>query len=157
MQTIAPLINNQTVTWVCYPKKSSGIVSDITVMGNWDVLTKYNLEGVAAVSINAIWTAIRIRPIGLAKKSNTANAEIKQNNYSAYIDVVNKKVHLPADVEQALKAQPAAFELYSRLAYSHQKEYVLWILTAKQDKTRTHRLSKMVTLLLDKKKNPTDK
>ena len=126
-------------------------------MGSWDELTKYNLEVVAAASVNEVWTAIRMRTIGLAKKSNTGNAEIKQNDYSAYIDVDNRKVYLPADVEAALKTIPQAFNLYDKLAYSHKKEYVLWILTAKQEKTRTDRLAKMVEKLLAGKKNPADK
>jgi uncharacterized protein YdeI (YjbR/CyaY-like superfamily) len=33
----------------------------------------------------------------------------------------------------------------------------LWILTAKQEKTRQDRLAKMVTMLIGKKKNPADK
>lgn len=127
------------------------------MMGSWDVLAKYNLEVVAAASINDIWTAIRMRTIGLAKKSNTSNADIKQNDYSAYVDVDNKKVHLPPDAEAALKAVPEAFALYDKLAYSHKKEYVLWIVTAKQEKTRADRLVEMVEKLLNAKKNSGDK
>ncbi|MEO6524291.1 MAG: YdeI/OmpD-associated family protein [Mucilaginibacter sp.] len=157
LSVIGPLIKPDTVAWICYPKKSSGITSDLTMMGSWDELTKYNLEVVAAASVNEVWTAVRIRTIGLAKKSNTGNAEIKQNDYSAYIDVDNRKVYLPTDVEAALKAVPQAFNLYDKLAYSHKKEYILWILSAKQEKTRTDRLAKMVEKLLSGKKNPGDK
>lgn len=154
---IGPMVKPDTIAWICYPKKSSGIVSDLTMMGDWDILAKYKLEGVAAASINDIWTAIRVRTTGLAKRSTTANAAIKQNDYSAYIDVDNKKVHLPPDVEQALKAVPGTLEYYNSLAYSHRKEYVLWIVTAKQEKTRADRMVKMVAMLLNKKKNPTEK
>jgi uncharacterized protein YdeI (YjbR/CyaY-like superfamily) len=34
---------------------------------------------------------------------------------------------------------------------------VLWILTAKQEKTRNERLLKMMDMLANKKKNPADK
>jgi hypothetical protein len=154
---IGLLIKTDTVAWVCYPKKSSGMATDLAMMGSWDELVKYKLEVVAAASVNNIWTAVRMRPIGLAKRSNTSNADIKQNDYSAYIDIDNKKVHLPSDVETALKATPEAFALYDKLAYSHKKEYVLWIVTAKQEKTRADRLIKMVHMLLNGKKNPGDK
>jgi len=157
LTVIGPLVKADTIAWVCYPKKSSGIKSDLAMMGDWTALTPYKLEGVAAASINDTWTAIRIRPVGQAKKSNTANAEIKQNDYSAYIDVDNKKVYLPEDAEAALKATPEAFALYDKLAYSHKKEYVLWIITAKQEKTRADRLAKMVEMLLGGKRNPSDK
>lgn len=154
---IGPLLKPDTIFWICYPKKSSGIASDLMMMGNWDILTTYNIEVVAAASVDDTWTAVRARTIGLAKKSNVANAEIRQNDYSAYIDVDNKKVTLPPDVEAALQATPQAFDLYNSLAYSHKKEYVLWIITAKQEKTRADRLVKMVEKLLAKKKNPTEK
>lgn len=157
MGLIGPLVKPDTIAWVCYPKKSSGIKSDLAMTGDWNVMTQYKLEVVAAASINEIWTAIRMRPIGLAKKSNTTNAEIKQNDYSAYIDVDNKKVHLPDDVEEALKTIPEVFSYYNSLSYSHKKEYILWIVTSKQEKTRHNRLVKMVEMLLNKKKNPNDK
>jgi uncharacterized protein YdeI (YjbR/CyaY-like superfamily) len=44
-----------------------------------------------------------------------------------------------------------------QLAWSHKKEYVLWILTVKQEKTIISRIQKMIELLIDKKKNPCDK
>lgn len=157
LSVTGPLIKPATVAWVCYPKKSSGIKSDLTMTGNWDMLTKHGLEVVAAASVNDTWTAVRMRPIGMAKRSDTANADIKQNDYSAYIDVDNKKVHLPEDLEAALKAEPEAYEYYNTLAYSHRKEYVLWIVTARQQKTRESRLVKMIGMLLSKKKNPADK
>ena len=157
MTAIAPLIKPETIAWVCYPKKSSGIKSDLTVMGDWGVLTKHRLEGVAAASVNETWTAIRIRPIGMAKKSNIANADIKQNDYSAYIDVDNKIVTLPEDVNTALQPTPQALDFYHQLSYSNRKEYVLWILTAKQEKTRSERLTKMVEKLQTGKKNPSER
>jgi len=46
---------------------------------------------------------------------------------------------------------------FNSLAYSHKKEYVLWILIAKQDKTRQARLEKTVNMLSLGKKNPSDK
>jgi len=154
---INSLIKANTVAWICYPKKSSGIKSDLIMMGEWELLAKYKLETVAAISINDKWTALRIRPIGLAKKSDTCNEEIKKNDYSAYVDVDNKKIYLPEDVEEALKTVPEVFEYYDSLAYSHKKEYILWIVTAKQEKTRAGRLVKMVEMLANKKKNPGDK
>jgi hypothetical protein len=125
MDVIYPLLTDKTIVWICYPKKSSGIASDLTMMGEWDAVTKRSLETVASASINDTWTGIRLKPKGLAKKTNVANAEIKQNDYSAYIDVDNKLVTLPPDVEAALKTEPEAYKLYNSLAYSHRKEYVL--------------------------------
>ena len=60
-------------------------------------------------------------------------------------------------MEEALKAEPEALANYNKLAYSHRKEYVLWILSAKQQKTRDDRMVKMATMLLNGKKNPADR
>ncbi|MFD2147142.1 YdeI/OmpD-associated family protein [Mucilaginibacter antarcticus] len=46
---------------------------------------------------------------------------------------------------------------YQSLSYSNKKEYVLWILSAKQDKTRDERLERMVDKLNAGKKNPSEK
>ena len=54
LNDIAYLVLTTTVAWVCYPKKSSGIESDIMMMGHWEVLAQYNLEVVAATLIDAI-------------------------------------------------------------------------------------------------------
>ncbi|MNY58036.1 hypothetical protein D3C86_1943270 [compost metagenome] len=52
---------------------------------------------------------------------------------------------------------PKEQEFFNSLAYSHKKEYVLWILTAKQEKTKASRLEKTIELLKAGKKNPTMK
>ncbi|MCY1556360.1 Bacteriocin-protection, YdeI or OmpD-Associated [compost metagenome] len=64
---------------------------------------------------------------------------------------------LPADVKAILETRPEALQFYEELAYSHRKEYILWILTAKQEKTRTDRIHKMLEKLLNNKKNPGEK
>ena len=157
LELLANKIAAETIVWLCYPKKSSGMVTDLSMMGNWDELDSFKLEVVASVSINEVWSGLRLRPVGLAKTTGVANEEIKTNEYAAYVDVVNKQVKLPPDIETALGTTPAAMAYFQTLAYSHKKEYVMWILTAKQQKTRMARVLKMVEMLLAKKKNPAEK
>jgi hypothetical protein len=147
----------KTVLWVIYPKKTSGMVTDLEMMGNWTEPNKYGLNGVAAAAIDDIWTALRFRPEGQSKTSATSNNQLSSGQYAAYIDVANKNIVLPTDVEAALQQQPEAFTFYNNLSYSNKKEYLLWVLTAKQEKTRTERLVKMVVKLLSGKKNPSQK
>jgi hypothetical protein len=151
-----PLIKTDTIVWVCYPKKSSKIETDLA-MQEWDMLAPFGVEAVAAVAFDEQWTCVRIRRQGQSKKSGMCVDDIRQNEYGQYINVDKKTVSLPPDVHQALAAEPAALANYNKLAYSHRKEYVLWILTAKQQKTRETRMVKMVEMLLGGKKNPTDK
>jgi uncharacterized protein YdeI (YjbR/CyaY-like superfamily) len=58
---------------------------------------------------------------------------------------------------ETLVNSPQALAHLEKLSYTNKKEYVLWILSAKQEQTRHIRLEKMVALLLAGKKNPSEK
>jgi predicted transcriptional regulator len=127
------------------------------MMSSWDEPGKYGFTGVAAAAINHTWTALRFRPKEQTKASDTRNDEIKQNEYSQWIDVENRIVRLPDEIKVALENNQQAHANYEKLSYSNRKEYVLWVLTAKQEKTKTERLTKLVEKLEAGKKNPSDK
>jgi hypothetical protein len=127
------------------------------MMGSWDAAIQYGLRPVASAAVNEVWTALRFRPIEQVKVSAGRNDAVRNNEYNAFIDIDHKTVTLPPDVKTALEQHPEALSWFQQLAYSHKKEYVLWILTAKQEKTRQDRLAKMVSMLTNKKKNPADK
>jgi len=123
-------------------------------MSSWDELAKYGLGGVSAAAIDQTWTALRFRPKEQTITSDTSNENIKQNEYSEYIDVDNKIVKLPNEIKSVLDFNQQALLNYEKLSYSNRKEYVLWILTAKQEKTRSERLIKLVEkLVVGKKKS----
>src|SRR5437016_4109789 len=63
LKVIAPLLKPNTIFWVTYPKRSSGIDSDMK-MGDWDEMTEYRLQGVASISVNEKWAGSRFRPEG---------------------------------------------------------------------------------------------
>jgi hypothetical protein len=151
-----PFIKTDTVVWLCYPKKSSKIETDLA-MQEWDMLPPFAVEAVAAVAFDEQWTCVRIRREGQSKKSGMCVDDIRGNEYGQYIDVDKKLINLPPDVQEALVAEPAAMHAFNVLSYSNRKEYLLWILNAKQQKTRDERLGKMVEKLLAGKKNPVEK
>lgn len=47
--------------WFCYPKKTSGIKTDINRDQGWDLVWKRDYGGVAAVSVDDTWSALRFR------------------------------------------------------------------------------------------------
>jgi len=157
LKVIIPLLKPDTIFWITYPKKSSGIKSDLEMMGSWNEPAKYGLRIVTSVSVNETWTALRFREEGLSKISASRNDEIRKNEYAEYIDVDNKQVKLPPEIKQLLEAEPNALSFYQSLSYSNKKEYVVWILSAKQEKTKNERLAKLVEKLLAKLKNPSEK
>jgi hypothetical protein len=148
-------IRDQMV-WIAYPKKTSGIESDLK-MEKWSVLENYKLTPCASAAIDQIWTGIRIKPISAVKTSGVGNNEIKKNTFSEFIDVEKKQVIAPPDLERLFDQYPEARDFFLSLAYSHKKEYVLWILMAKQEQTRFNRLEKTLQMLKTGKKNPTMK
>lgn len=157
LEAIYKSIGDKTIAWIFYPKAKTPLAADLNLMQSWSDLSTYNLAPCGSAAVNEIWTGIRIKTASSQKKSGVGNAEIANNEYGKYIDVANKIVTLPEDLKEVLTANPTAFAYYETLAYSHRKEYVLWIVTAKQEKTRTDRISKMIEKLLANKKNPSDK
>jgi len=157
LKIIAPLLRPDTVFWVTYPKKSSGIESDLEMMGNWDEPTKYGLRPVGTAAVNETWTAIRLRRQEQTKVSEFCNEEIKKNEHAAFIDLDNRQITLPPDMKAVLEQSPNALAFFQTLSFSNKKEYLVWILSAKQEKTRQERLSKLVEKLVAKKKNPSEK
>ncbi|WP_025144760.1 YdeI/OmpD-associated family protein [Pedobacter jeongneungensis] len=150
-------INAKTIFWVIYPKKSSKIKSDLDLMKSWEELNTFGLTPCASVAVNETWTALRLKLIDEVKPSGMRNDHIKTNPYGEYIDPVNKIVKLPDDLQAILIDHPQALAYFNQLAYSHRKEYVLWVLSAKQEKTRINRIEKTLDMLLNDKKNPSDK
>jgi hypothetical protein len=158
LQQLKPVLTDDTILWIIYPRKNSGIDTDLSMMNSWSEPEQHGLRPVAAVAINNVWSSLRFRPEHLVKKSGTSKEAIqKDNDYSAYIDVDKKQITLPPYLHEALAAAPAAMATYEKLAWSHRKEYVIWVLSAKQEATRANRIAKMVDMLLAGKKNPSDK
>jgi hypothetical protein len=146
-----------TIFWITYPKKSSGIESDLEMMQSWDETSRYGLSGVAAAAVNETWTALRFRPSSQVKRSEVCNSEIENNPLGQYIDVKNRIVKLPPDLHAAMQAESNSISFFEGLSYTNKKEYVSWVLTAKQEKTRIDRIQKTVEKLIAGKKNPTEK
>jgi hypothetical protein len=150
-------IDAKTIIWIFYPKKSSKIKSDLDLMKSWEELNTFGLTPCASAAVNETWTALRLKLITEVKPSGMRNDHIKTNEFGEYIDPINKTVKLPEDLKTLLESHPKALDYFNQLAYSHRKEYVLWLLSAKQEKTRTNRLEKTLEMLLNNKKNPSDK
>lgn len=72
-------------------------------------------------------------------------------------DTEERVVELPPELASLFGNHPEAKAHYDNLSYTHRKEYVQWINEAKRPETRQNRLHKTIEMLLNKKKNPTDK
>lgn len=150
-------IDKKTICWIFYPKAKSKLANDLNLMQSWEDLKSFNLTPCGSTAIDETWTALRIKPENEMKRSGLGNTEIAKSDYGNYVDVANKTINLPEDLELELKKQPSAFDFYEGLSYTNRKEYVLWVLSAKQEKTRIDRIAKTVEKLSEGKKNPSEK
>jgi uncharacterized protein YdeI (YjbR/CyaY-like superfamily) len=85
----------------------------------------------------------RLKPAGKARSPKDAGS------YGAMPAVPSK---LPPFIAKALKAVPAAWSYFQSLAPSHQRQYLMWIHTAKQQETKDRRLREAIRLLTAKQK-----
>ena len=157
MKRVVPKLQEDTIIWIAYPKKDSGIPTDLNLMTPWTQLQMHGLGPVASVAVDDTWTGIRLKRIEQIKSSGLCNDDIMKGPLGEYIDVENRIVRLPPDLKSALDREAAAKGFFESLSYTNKKEYVLWVLTAKQEKTRLARLEKTVEKLLEGKKNPAEK
>ena len=60
------------------------------------------------------------------------------------LDNAPRKVDLPADFKRALAGDAAAKTAFTKMAYSHQKEYLQWIEAARRPETRARRIGEVL-------------
>src|SRR5574337_802638 len=52
----------ESLLWICYPKGTSKIQTDLTRDKGWDILQKADLKWVTLISVNETWSAFALRP-----------------------------------------------------------------------------------------------
>jgi hypothetical protein len=67
-------------------------------------------------------------------------------------DAENRHISIPPELEAALTENPRAASVFQTMTYSQKKEYVDWILNAKQATTKASRVAKAIDLLAAGKK-----
>lgn len=142
---ILPKLEGEALFWVAYPKKSGSVVSDITRDSGWDVLSEAGYDPVTQIAIDMDWSALRFR------KSEAIGEKLRdipmKDRKVEGIDFVNRVVTLPEDVKESIAPYPELQSYFNELSFSHQKEYVQYIVEAKKAETRARRISKMVDML----------
>ena len=72
-------------------------------------------------------------------------------------DLEERIIEIPEDLKYLFKLNLQAFELFSSLSFTNRKEFINWIISAKKTETRKLRLTKTIGMLLQGKRNPSDK
>ena len=148
-------LNPGGLIWIAYPKTSSKMQTDLSRDKGWESLEKYDMQRLSLISFDDNWSAFLMR--NAPQKEQSKASGDYHSLVTAYIDTKNKTVTVPDDLQAALKKNKKAAAVYEALAFSHRKEYVIWIVSAKQEATRQSRIGKMMEKLVEGKKNPAEK
>ncbi|HEY5809996.1 MAG TPA: YdeI/OmpD-associated family protein [Povalibacter sp.] len=84
------------------------------------------------------------------RKSNREAAGLNGNETLAVkiaLDTEKREVQVPVDLLKALRADKAAAAKWKSLSYSHQREHVEAIESAKKPETRTRRIERALEML----------
>jgi hypothetical protein len=139
--------------WISYPKKSSGLQTDLTMQEGWEPLHEVGYRVVSLVSLDETWSAGRWRKQETFRSSRSERVR-SQPEINGHIDMVRRTVILPGDLQKALAKSAKAGGLFDGLSFTCRKEYVKWILEAKNGETRKRRVEGAVKLLLKGAKTP---
>jgi hypothetical protein len=158
MSKVMKLLKPEVTVWVYYPKGSSKIQTDLTRDKGWDCLLAEDdkLTWISLISFDATWSVFGFRAKTEADKKKEAKPKVEREIFN-WVNPSTKEVKLPDDLAAALKKNKSISEYFHSLAFSHKKEYIEWVITAKRVETRTERIKKMIEMLNQKKKNPADR
>ncbi|MFC5405664.1 YdeI/OmpD-associated family protein [Cohnella soli] len=140
----------EAIVWLCYPKGTSKIKTDLHRDKGWEPVIAAGWEGVSLVSVDDTWSAMRFRPVGAAGARPRPAAKAAGSEAAVLVEP-------PAELLAALAGNSDAAHAFDKLAPSHRKEYIQWINEAKKEETRIARIGKTVEKLAAGLKRPSDK
>ncbi|MEP6746229.1 MAG: YdeI/OmpD-associated family protein [Bacteroidota bacterium] len=151
---ILSLVKDNVICWIYFPKGASKIQTDLTRDKGWESLQAHSdiLTWISLVAFDETWSAFGFRLKNAAdklKKAVPAERPILQ-----YIDAGAKTIRLPEDLALAFKKNKPANDFFNGLSFTNRKEYVEWIVTAKQEATRKERIAGTMDRLAKQWKNP---
>ncbi|MBX0334857.1 YdeI/OmpD-associated family protein [Pontibacter sp. HSC-14F20] len=135
-----PSLKRNGLLWVAYPKKSSGIKSDLNRDNGWEAVSGLGYAAVRQVAIDDTWSSLRF------KHKSERSAPSKFGVDAPGIDRKNRTVEIPQDLREALESA-GLLETFEKLAFTHRKEHVLAIQEAKRPETRANRIGKTIEML----------
>jgi len=98
---------------------------------------------------NSLMPRAGVHILGVGKDvlaaAGTATGELVQVELA--FDDAPRTVAVPADLEAALARSAASVQAFAALSYSHKKEYVDWIESAKKPETRASRIEKAISMI----------
>lgn len=137
------LLQPEGLLWIAYPKKASGIPTNLNRDKGWRAMAALGYTAVRQVVVNEVWSALRFRH-GAEKRP-----ESRFGVDPPGIDRKAKAVTVPAELQEALQ-EHGVLEVFEKLAFTHRKEYALAVQDAKKPEIKQRRIAKVVQELRQK-------
>lgn len=99
---------------------------------------------------NSIWSAVNIKKIeeltakGLMFPKGIEAFGYRREDKSKVYSFENTPLELNPELDTIFKANPVAWEYFTKQSASYKKTHIHWIMSAKQEKTRITRLQKLI-------------
>ena len=90
-----------------------------------------------------------------ADKKKEANPKVRE--IFNWVNPATKEVKLPDELMAAFKKNKKEAAIFEALSFSHKKEYIEWIVTAKREETKAERIKGTVEKLGKGWKNPANR
>ena len=107
------------------------------------------------ISFDETWSAFGFRVKTEADQKKEAKPKPEREIFK-WANSATKEIILPPDLENAFKKHKKEAVYFHSLAFSHRREYVEWIVTAKKEETRAKRIEGTIKRLSIQWKNPRD-
>ena len=155
MSKVMKLVKPGVIVWVYYPKGTSKLQTDLNRDKGWDCLLAESdkLTWINLISFDDTWSVFGFRAKSDADRKKEAKPKPEREIFK-WVDPQTKEVKLPADLTAALKKNKKASEYFNTLSFTNKKEYLEWIVTAKQEATRSDRINGTIERLGKGWKNP---
>jgi hypothetical protein len=154
LDLVIPLIKDDIICWIYYPKATSKIQTDLTRDKGWEALRQHSkMQWISLISFDETWSSFGLRlQTGKERKKETKVKEIFD-----YIDPLKKLTFLPEDFAAALHKAKKEETFFNSLSFTNRKEYLEWIVSAKKKETRQARIQESITRLSFGWKNPANR
>jgi hypothetical protein len=155
MSKVMKLLKPGVLVWIYYPKGSSGLQTDLTRDKGWNCLLAESdkLTWISLISFDNTWSTFGMRSKTEADKKKDTQSKPKREIFK-WVNPKTKTVKLPDDLALLLKKNKKQADFFNVLSFTNKKEYIEWIVTAKQKETRIERLKGTMERLNKGWKNP---
>jgi len=149
LRDVIPALHGEAKFWVAYPKASSKIASDLCRDASWDFIAEHGFEIVRLIAVDNLWSAARFKKQDAAPKKAPS---FSSANPAPGVDYANRTIEVPKELQKLLDKNKTAAAFFEELAFSHKREYVEWIVSAKKEETKARRLETTMEKLSAQKK-----